>query len=258
MNVTVLGSGAAGSNAGSGGSSFLARSGPTSVLIDCGSGAVGELKRWLDVGALDAIVISHMHLDHILDLVTLRAAYRYAPEPLNERVPLWLPPGGRDILDSLAGPLDLDHHSPLFFDQVYEVYEYNPNDSLQIGEIAIDFAATQHSMPAWAMRIARAGSDRSIGYTGDTGPITNLGRFFSGVEILICEATLLESDTSPMERNHLTAHEAGRLATTCRAANLVLTHFWDELGSEHLLTAAAAAYDGPIELAWPGMELAIS
>lgn len=257
MNLTVLGSGGAGGNAGSGCTSFLARSGHTRVLIDCGSGAVGELKRWVDIRTLDAIVISHMHLDHILDLVTLRAALRYAPEPFDDRLLLWLPPGGRDILDSLAAPLDLDHHSPLFFDQVFEVAEYNPIDSLHIGEIGIDFAATQHPMPAWAMRMAHAGGDHSIGYTADTGPITNLGTFFHGVEALVCEATLLESTLSPMERSHLTAAEAGRLASTCQAKRLVLTHFWEELGAERLLAAAAGTFAGLIELAWPGLELSV-
>lgn len=255
MNLTILGSGAAGANAGSGCTSFLAGSGQTRILIDCGSGAVGELKRWIDVRTLDAIVISHMHLDHILDLVTLRAAYRYAPEPFDERIPLWLPPGGSEILDSLAAPLDLDHHSPLFFDQVFEVEEYNPIDSLHIGEIGIDFAPTQHPMPAWAMRMAHAGADRSIGYTSDTGPITNLGTFFRGVDALVCEATLLETNVSPMERSHLTAAEAGRLASTCQAKRLVLTHFWEELGAERLLAGAARTFSGPIELAWPGLEI---
>jgi ribonuclease BN (tRNA processing enzyme) len=257
MNVTVLGSGAAGGNAGSGCASFLARSGPTHVLIDCGSGAVGELKRWVDVRALDGIVISHMHLDHILDLVTLRAAYRYAPEPFEERIPLWLPPGGREILDGLASPLDLDHHSPLFFDQVFEVEEYNPIDSLHIGQIGIDFAPTQHPMPAWAMRIAQAGTDRWIGYTSDTGPIAHLGTFFRGADALICEATFLESTVPPMERSHLTAAEAGRLASTGQVQQLVLTHFWEELGSERILAEAARTFAGRIELAWPGLEISV-
>ncbi len=258
MNIIVLGSGAAGGNAGSGCSSFLAQSGTTNVLIDCGSGAVGELKRWIDIRTLDAIVISHMHVDHFLDLVTLRAAFRYAPEPFEERIPLWLPPGGRAILDGLAAPLDLDHHSPLFFDQVYQAEEYNPIDSLHIGGIAIDFAPTQHPMPAWAMRIAPAGSERAVGYTSDSGPITNLGTFFRGVETLVCEATLLATDVPAMDRGHLTAAEAGRLATTCKAKLLVLTHFWEELGLERLLAEAATTFEGPIEPAWPGMEISVS
>lgn len=258
MILTVLGSAAAGANAGSGCTGFLVRDSGTSVLIDCGPGTVSELKRWIDVRHLDAIVISHMHLDHILDLVTLRGAYRYAPVPFEGRVPLWLPPGGSEILDSLASPLDLDHHSPLFFDQVYATQEYNPIDSLTLDAISIDFAPTQHGMPAWAMRIAPAGSDHAIGYTSDTGPITNLAAFLQGVDVLICEATLLESEDSPMERGHLTAQEAGRLATTCRAGKLVLTHIWDELGAERLLRSASEAFDGPVEVAWPGMEISIS
>ncbi len=228
------------------------------MLIDCGAGTVQELKRSLDVRDLDAIVISHMHLDHILDLVTLRAAYRYAPEPFDGRIPLWLPPGGTEILDSLAAPLDLDHHSPLFFDQVYSTAEYNPFDSLQMGAISIDFAPAQHAMPAWAMRIARAGSDSAIGFSSDTGPVTHLAPFLQKVKVLICEATLLHSDVSPMDRGHLTAQEAGRLAQTCLAERLVLTHTWDELGADRLLQAASAAFSGHIELAWPGTEIAIS
>ncbi len=258
MIVTVLGSAAAGANAGSGCTGYLLRAGGTSALIDCGAGTVQELKRWIDVQRLDAIVVSHMHLDHILDLVTLRAAYRYAPEPFAGRIPLWLPPGGAEILDSLAAPLDLDHHSPLFFDQVFATQEYNPIDSLQIGSISIDFARTQHAMPAWAMRIAQPSLDGALGLTSDTGPVTHLAAFMQGVTALICEATLLESDVSPMERGHLTAQEAGRLAQTCHAGRLVLTHTWDELGSDRLLTAAIAAFDGPVEIAWPGMEIRLS
>ncbi|MEZ4533089.1 MAG: MBL fold metallo-hydrolase [Thermomicrobiales bacterium] len=255
MKLTILGSAAAGTNAGSGCSSYLIRSEDTRLLIDCGPGTIPELKRHIDVRLVDGIVISHMHLDHILDLVTLRGAYRYAPEPFDGRIPLWLPPGGAAILDSLAAPLDLDHHSPLFFDQVYETHEYNPIDSLQIGSIAIDFAPTQHAMPAWAMRVARSGSDAAIGITSDTGPVTNLAAFLRGVSALICEATLLESDVSPMERDHLTAQEAGRLAEMCQAGRLVLTHVWDELGADKLLSSAMSAYAGPVEIGWPGMEI---
>lgn len=258
MIVSILGSAAAGANAGSGCTGYLVRSGSTSVLLDCGPGVVPELKRLIDVRTLDAIVISHMHLDHILDLVTLRAAYRYAPEHFDGRIPLWLPPGGAELLDGLAAPLDLDHHSPLFFDQVYATQEYNPIDSLQIGSLAIDFAPAQHAMPAWAMRIARVGSDAALGVTSDTGPVTHLAAFMQGVQALICEATLLETDVSPMERDHLTAQEAGRLAQMCHTGRLVLTHTWDELGADRLLQAAMGSFEGPVEIAWPGMELSIS
>jgi ribonuclease BN (tRNA processing enzyme) len=257
MIVTVLGSAAAGANAGSGCAGYLVRSEGVSVLIDCGPGSTAELKRWIDVRQLDAVVISHMHLDHMLDLVTLRAAYRYAPDPFDGRVPLWLPPSGAVVLDSLAAPLDLSHHSPLFFDQVFETQEFNPIDSLQIGALSIDFAPAQHETPTWAMRVARSGAEAAVGLSSDTGPVTHLAAFFQGVDALICEATLLESNVSPIDRGHLTAQEAGRLAQTCRAGRLILTHTWDELGSDQLLRAASSAFDGPVEIAWPGMEISI-
>ena len=107
------------------------------------------------------------------------------------------------------------------------------------------------------MRIARAGSESALGYTSDTGPITNLTTFFQHVSVLVCEASLLESDVSPMERGHLTAQEAGRLAKSCNAERLILTHIWDELGHDRLTREAMSAFDGPVEIAWPGMEIAI-
>lgn len=254
MIVTVLGSAAAGGNPGSGCSGYLVRTGHTAVLIDCGPGTVGEVERWIDPVDLDGIVISHMHLDHWLDLVTLRASLRYRPEPSDRRVPLWLPPDGERILDGLAAPLDLDHQSPLFFDRTFVTREYNPLDTLIIGDVSIDFAPGHHAMPSWAMRISRVGTERALGYTADTGPVTNLATFLRGVDVLLAEATLLESDESPIGRGHLTAAEAGRLAQTCQASRLVLTHFWSQVGTSRLIESAAERFDGPIEIAWPGAE----
>lgn len=257
MKLDMLGSAAAGTNARSGCSGYLIRSGTTQLLIDCGPGILPALKRLIDVRTIDAIVISHMHIDHILDLVPLRAAYRYAPVPFDRRVPLWLPPGGSDILDSLAAPLDLDQHSPLFFDQVFQTAEYNPFDTLQVGDIAIDFAPVHHPIPAWGMRISVTSSEWALGYTSDTGPITHLAAFLRGVDVLLCEATLLDSDISPTERGHMTAKEAGRLAQLCGARQLILTHTWDELPADQLLARAQEAFDGAVEIAWSGMEVEI-
>ena len=108
------------------------------------------------------------------------------------------------------------------------------------------------------LRLARAGSDAALGLTSDTGPVTRLAAFLQGVDALVCEATLLETDDSPMERGHLTAQEAGRLAATCQTKRLILTHTWDELSPDRLLREAMTAFNGPVELAWPGMEISIS
>ncbi len=75
-------------------SSYLVQTENAAVLLDLGSGALGKLQLAIDYARLDAIVISHMHADHFLDLVPLRYGLKYGEPPRAERIPLWLPPGG--------------------------------------------------------------------------------------------------------------------------------------------------------------------
>jgi len=87
-----------------------------------------------------------MHADHFFDLVPLRYAYRFGGEP-ESKTPLWLPPGGATVLDSLTAPLDLDE---AFFSGTFCIREYNPSGSLTIGSAELRFAHTKHFIPAYA------------------------------------------------------------------------------------------------------------
>jgi ribonuclease BN (tRNA processing enzyme) len=98
------------------------------------------------------------------------------------------------------------------------------------------------------------GSD--LGYTGDAGPTPGLAAFFSGVRVLVAEATLLKPGVIPAHaRGSLTAGEAGELATSVGAETLLLTHMWEELGFAAYREEAARVFSGRIELAKPGLTL---
>ncbi|MEA2595691.1 MAG: hypothetical protein QOF01_2160 [Thermomicrobiales bacterium] len=252
MRLTVLGGSAAGPNTGAGCSSYLVESGVGGLVLDLGPGTLPELRRHADFRSLDGIVISHMHLDHILDLAALRFALAYSPIRPSRLLPLWLPPGGRDQLNRLARAFADDGAESAFFSSVFEVREFDPGNRLVLHDVVITFTPTVHYIPCWAIRLSPE-NGRDLGYTADTGPAAPLAPFFHGVEVLISEATLAEpSDEPPDRRGHLTAVEAGELAQRAGAATLVLSHIWEELGFERLQSDAASRFGGRLVVAHPG------
>jgi ribonuclease BN (tRNA processing enzyme) len=226
----------------------------TRLVLDIGPGTLPELRRHTDFRTLAAVIVSHMHVDHVLDLLALRHALAYNPLPAPAPVPVWLPPGGAELLAQAAAPFDACDE-PGRFTSTVKVAEYDPARPLPIGDVVVTFAPAMHDIPAWAIRVEEpAGS--AIGYTGDTGPAAELAGFLAGVHVLVAEATLLDPGARPPdERGSLTAAEAGQLAVAAGAEILVLTHMWEELGFAAYRAQAAAVYPGQIEMAFPGFTL---
>ncbi|MBA3416286.1 MAG: MBL fold metallo-hydrolase [Chloroflexia bacterium] len=250
MKLTVLGGSAASPNAGMGCSGYLVEAGSTCLVLDLGPGTLPELRRHADFRTLDAIVISHMHVDHVLDLLALRHALAYNPVPSPRPTPVWLPPGGADVLAHATAPFDACDEPGTFAGTV-DIREYDPTQPLAIGDAVVTFAPTVHYVPAWAIRVDTQG--RALGYTGDTGPTADLAPFFRGVQVLVAEATLLDAgDRHDVDRGSLTAAEAGALADAAAAEILVLSHLWQERGFEASRVQAAAAFGRQLELARPG------
>ena len=256
MRLTVLGGSSASPNPGMGCSGYLVEAESIRVVLDLGPGTLPELRRHADFRRLDGIVISHMHLDHMLDLLSLRHALTYNPLSAPAPVPIWLPPGGRHLLAQVTNPFDCCD-DPGVFARSVQVRDYDPTAPLVIGELSIRFAPTVHYLPGYAMRLTDR-DQRAIGYTGDTGPTAPLARFFKGVDLLVSEATLLEPGARSIEsRGSLTAAEAGRLAREAGASILLLTHMWEELGFTNYASQAAEEFAGPIEVAHPGLTVSI-
>jgi ribonuclease BN (tRNA processing enzyme) len=226
----------------------------TRLVLDLGPGTLQELRRHTDFRTLDAVIVSHMHVDHVLDLLALRHALAYNPQPAPAPVPVWLPPGGTEHLAQATAPFDACDE-PGRFESTVKVAEYAPARPLTIGDVVVTFAPAKHYIPAWAIRF-QASRGPDLGYTGDTGPAAALQEFFAGVHILVAEATLLEpGGRSWNERGSLTAAEAGELAKAAGAEILILTHMWEELGFAVYRAQAETAFPGQIEMAVPGLTL---
>lgn len=253
MRLTVLGGSAASPNTGAGCAGFLVQRGETSIVLDMGPGALQELRKHADFRTLSAVIISHMHVDHVLDLIALRHALAYNPIPAPGPLPVWLPPGGAAILAQVTATFDLCD-DPGTFSSTVRAQEYDPAQALRIGELDVRFQRTVHILPTWAMRISAPGGD--LGYTADGGPTSSWNDLLRGVRVLIAEATLIDPGSRPgAQRGSLTAGEAGELAQRSHAQTLLLAHMWEELGFETARDLARTTYGDTIELARPGLTL---
>ena len=264
MELIVLGGSAAAPNPGDASAGYLVVSGETAILLDCGSGVVSKLREYRDPRTLSAVVVSHLHSDHTLDLVALRYALQYTPPGPGPAVPMYLPPDGQDFLGRLGAVFASGNERPDdFWERTLTLREYgsnlDTNEPLRIGGLALTFAPMQHYIPVWAIRIEEVATGRVLTFSADTGPHTPLAAFAHDSDVLLCEATLLEQTpgSDPAGWGHLTGREAGQIAAEAGVSRLVLTHLWQELGFEHYRAAASTAFHGPIDLAHAGLTITV-
>jgi len=254
--LTVLGGSAAGVGTGQGCSGYLVEHGDTSILLDLGLDTLLELRKHTDVRALDGIVVSHLHMDHILDIFALRFALAYAPVPYTRRLALWLPPGGLAFFSRAAELFAGDEDAAEFFTVIFDMAEYDPAEKLPLGNVSVAFESTKHSVPCWAMCVHAEGEkDSDLFYSGDTSSAAVLNAFAGGARVILCESTLLETPLSESERPHphISAQEAAHLATDAGATTLVLTHIWEEDEPPRSVRLAQEIFTGDVVLAKPGV-----
>ena len=262
MQITVLGKSPSWPDAGGACSGYLVEDGATRLLLDCGSGVFSQLRRVREYVDVDAVLISHMHADHFLDLVPFACALSYAPRQQAYAVAGWpgtdkpvrprllLPPGGTELMRAVANA----GGQPGLFDSAFALSEYDVAEPLAIGTLRARFQPVPHYVPCNAVELtSREGGGRFV-FGADHGPTDALREFAAQADLLVLEASLpfVPPDTGGPPRGHLTAAEAGEHAAACHAARLVLTHITDELDAEHALAEAARGYDGPIEVARTG------
>ncbi|MGA8099637.1 MAG: MBL fold metallo-hydrolase [Candidatus Cybelea sp.] len=233
-------------------SCYLVQTGRAAVLFDIGSGAASKLRRAIEYGRLDAIVISHMHADHFFDLVPLRYGLKYGETSSPGRLPLWLPPGGRRALEALRGAVSVDA-PPDFFESAFAIEEYDPGAGLQVNDVRLRFCRTRHYVEAYAMR-AECG-DASLTYSADTAPCDGVVELARQASLFLCEAALgLGAEEG--ERGHSSAEEAGEMARRADAKRLVLTHYPDgDAGA--LVDCAKRRFASLVSAAEDGMEIAL-
>jgi len=243
MRLTVLGCAGSFPGAESACSAYLVEAQGFGLLIDFGSGALSALQRYAGLGAVDAIVLTHLHPDHMLDACPFVVVRRYAPEGPKPPVPVYAPLGAAERI-SAAYSAD---NEPV--DDVYTFYGLQPG-TFPIGPFTVTADRVNHPVETYGVRIEQGG--RVIAYSSDTAPCDALVRLAAGADLFLCEASYLDGGKNPPGL-HLTGREAGEAATKADVGRLLLTHLVPAWGSEAAtVEAACSAFAGPVEVVRPG------
>ena len=230
LTLTVLG--CSGSYAGPGGaaSGYLVRGGGATVWLDAGSGTLANLQRHVSLDAVDAVVLTHEHPDHMSDVEGFRVACNYVIE--RSGVPVYAPAGVEGRLSADAAPA-LDWRTVA------------DGDEVRVGGLSLRFSRTDHPPETLAVRVD--GDGRSLAYSADTGPAWSLAALGEGVDLALCEATYLAEREGTA--GHLSARQAGAMARAAGAQRLVLTHVWPVVDLDASRAEAEPAYGGPVDMA---------
>jgi ribonuclease BN (tRNA processing enzyme) len=208
---------------------------------------------------VDAVVISHLHADHFLDLVPFSYALTYAPRQQPVPVDRWPgtdnparpelhgPPGARETFRKVVGCWGNND----LIENAFDLTEYDASSELSIGPVSVTFQEVPHYTETFAMRISSRNGSGEIVYGADSRPTEALTRFAIGADLLLVEATLPRPERSG-ERGHLTPAEAGEHARAANAKRLVLVHISDELDADWARGEAEEAFGGPVEVASEG------
>jgi ribonuclease BN (tRNA processing enzyme) len=219
------------------------------LLLDCGNGSLPNLQQRCDVADLDAVLLSHLHPDHIADIWGLYYARRFHPRGQHS-IEVRGPAGTRELLVGVLG-----EDSGPAFDAVCHVGVAAAGDTFDVGALHVRLFAANHPVETLASRIEVGG--RVIAFTADSGPSAELVACARAADLLIADATWLERDRPLPEGIHMTGREAGKVAADAGVARLLLTHILPTNDPVETAAEAAAAFDGEIFLATDLLELTL-
>lgn len=247
LTLTVLGSSGTYAGPGNACSGYLLDDGTTRVWLDCGPGTLANLQRHVSLDELDAVVVSHSHPDHWLELPVLRNALRYGIGRSGLAVF-----GTADTLAKLDAALG-DRAAPTF-----ETHVIADQHAFAVGDLSFRCLRTDHPVETLAVRVesgalesgapgSSANGRRTLVYSADTGPRWSPALFGPGIDLALIEATHLVAPDSGAV--HLSAGQAGALAHEARAGRLLVTHIPPGADPEAHRLAAQAAFGGRVDIA---------
>jgi ribonuclease BN (tRNA processing enzyme) len=223
------------------------------IVLDLGSGAVGPLQRYAPLDGLDALLLSHLHPDHVADVSGLYVARHYAPGgPPPARLPLY---GPRETADRIRQAYGGD---PAGLDATFDVREFADGEPFDVGPLTVTPYRVRHPVETYGMRVEHHAGPRTavLAYTGDTDTCDALLPLAKGADLLLAEASFQEG-REDSRGVHLTGLRAGQAASDAGCRRLVLTHVpvWTDPGV--VLAEARTAFPGAIETARPGAQFLV-
>lgn len=253
--LTVIGSGTLVPSGERSSACHLLEAGEHNLLLDLGPGAVHGMARhgksWWRV---THVVFTHYHTDHLADLPHLLFALKWAaPSPRSLPLHVLGPPGLRNRVAALRTAFGDFIVDPGFRVDYREVDRGGSWERAGDGAPSLRFLPVPHTGSSVAVRVAAG--DRSLGYTGDTGPDPALGPFFRGVDLLVSECGQPDPPPSPC---HLSPSSVAAMARSARPQTLVLTHLYPPLDCASApRLVREAGYDGVVVCARDGQRFVL-
>lgn len=237
MKLTVLGNNGPFPAAGGAcaGCLLSSDSGETNILLDCGAGVLARLTKHLNLENLDAIILSHLHFDHMSDMTVLKYALQFSKRKRNLLVVS--PAEPTSVFEMMEDP-HLDFAEPM---------------DMTIGEMRVSFVPAIHPVPAVSVKVICDG--RTFVYTGDTNINPFIELFSDGADMLLADAGLTNAQWSE-EAPHLSPRHCGEIAKNARVKNLLLTHIRPGNDPEKLLDEARTPFPAA-QIAQPGAQYLI-
>ncbi|MEV6288395.1 MBL fold metallo-hydrolase [Kribbella sp. NPDC051770] len=216
-------------------SGYLLAGGGAQVWLDAGPGSLAELLRHTTLDQLDAVWISHLHLDHVGDLLNAYYALAYGLlPPLTQPLPVYAPAA---LGKRLAGFFEQDDAG--FVSDVLELLELHDGLTVELGGLSLVSRSVEHGCDAYGLRASAEG--RTLAYSGDCAPCPALDLLADGVDLLLCEA-----DSGEETAVHHTPEQAGALARRTGVRRLVVTHVGPSLDPSEATARAAEVFGGPV------------
>lgn len=213
MKLTLLGTGPFLPETPHASAGYVVESGGQTIKLDFGRGNLLRMaEAGIDWRMLDAIFISHIHPDHVSDLVQYLQAYTLLRRSGEiKEVQMFGPEGFGEYFERLKAAIEApQEHMP-------EVRELT-QDTFELGDNTITTAPLVHSVPDIGVRIDSDG--KALCYTGDTGPCDSLTQLANGTDVLLTECA-----AERPEPHHMTPQDIAALANEAGVQTVVLTHY---------------------------------
>ncbi len=243
MRLTVVGCSGSFPGPNSAASCYLIEADGFRLVVDMGNGSLGALQNHVSLFDIDAVLLSHLHADHCVDLYSYSIARTYSPAGPKPPVPVYGPAGTRARMGLIHGASGDDGLMKCL------TFEALAPGAMRIGPFEVGLAHMNHPVETFGFRFSHGG--KTLVYTGDTGETEAVTGLAHGADVFLSEAAFLDGPDLPPDL-HLTARQAGKYSAKAGVGRLVLTHLMPWNDPDTARAEAATAFTGAVDLAIAG------
>ena len=266
MQLTLLGTGCPAVHADRYGPAQIVRHGDTTLLVDCGSGVTQRMAQAGISGRdIDAVLLTHMHSDHIVDLFQLVISSWHQGRDRPQRV--FGPPGTYRYVDGLVSLWQTEMEQRIAHERrpsalalQTEVTEIKPGETMEFGAMRLRAVEVDHKPVRHAYGYVFETDEAKLVISGDTRPCDALTEAAQGADLLLHEV-FVHREMQPIQGRrtaetiervasyHTLSSDVGKVAARAGAKWLALTHFVPpDCDTEALYKEVAADFDGPVTI----------